>query len=83
VRQTRQAARTAIVTDMWSVRFSPEHVVALERAVQTLHADIELCHRWDSTVPVGLQLAVDDLVELRDRMLAEQGVMVERAVRAL
>lgn len=52
--------------------FGPEHVRAIERAIHTLHADLETAQRWDKNTPRQLALDLENLEELRDRMLGQQ-----------
>lgn len=55
---------------MATVTFETEHARSLGRALAALEAERAACERW-GVLSVELALAVDDVTELRDRMLAE------------
>lgn len=50
------------------IRVDPEHDKAIERAIQSLRADVRTLDVWGAH-SVELTLAIDDLEELRDRIV--------------
>lgn len=61
-----------------TIRVDEEHERALSRAIQSLQSDQQHLERW-SMHSVELALAIDDLEELRDRIIAAKA---DKAVEA-
>lgn len=65
------------------IRVDPEHDKAIERAIQSLKADLRLLDQWGAH-SVELTLAIDDLEELRDRIVhAKANEALEASSRLL
>jgi hypothetical protein len=56
------------------VRFTPDHVRALDRALLTMEAERAAAEKWRIVDPVNEE-AMETLADLRDRMLAEQALL--------
>ena len=59
---------------MTVVRFTPDHVRALDRALLTMEAERAAAEKWRIVDPVNEE-AMETLADLRDRMLAEQALL--------
>ncbi len=58
---------------MTVVRFTPEHVRALDRALLTMEAERAAAEKW-GVVSIELEDMMEAVTDLRDRMLAEQAL---------
>jgi hypothetical protein len=56
------------------VRFTPDHVRALDRALLTMEAERAAAEKWRIVDPVNEE-AMETLADLRARMLAEQALL--------
>lgn len=64
---------------MATVKFEAEHLRSVDRALAALNAERETAERW-GIHSVELTLAINDLEELRDRMVAERAEVRGRLV---